>query len=668
MVADARDGTRHVAELERGAARPLGSVTDESDVDAFLAAAALRGEEFAAERRANGPVVASHAPAGGLLLAAQIAASGNPHLLAPADEAAALREHEALRGCLRVPRRPRWDPRTTPEQLARAEKDAFLAWRRGLAELEEDKGLLLTPFERNLDIWRQLWRVVERSDLVVQIVDARNPLLFRSEDLERYVAEFGEPDGPVGVGTGAKRKRNLLVVNKADFLTPAQRREWADYFDARGIRYAWFSAALAKKLQDEEKKRAADEEEGMTAVNGTASDGEHQPNAASPSSDSEGSDSDPSEGDSGDEEADDDERLPVTFEDDRRMYLHAHAVPAAPEADPRTRILSSAELLALLESSCPPSDDPAHKPTVGMVGYPNVGKSSTINVLAGSKRVAVSSTPGKTKHFQTIHLPGTRMTLCDCPGLVFPTFATTKADLVTQGVLPVDQMREHTGPAALLCMRIPRRVLEWTYGLVIRKRGAAEAREGWEEDYCRPEELLQQYAVMRGFARGVQGNPDEHRAARYLLKDYIDGRLLYCMPPPGCGLNGERFNAEIYAGKSLSGRRRRGQEEQDPAASAGAEPAVAGERDFDSDFFRDAGKQGLLPSTLGKFRQADFSRPKFYPSQNVANDDGTASTATGWTFTSSSTRWTKGDPGENGKKHWKGNKREKKRTAWTKVD
>lgn len=37
-----------------------------------------------------------------------------------------------------------------------------------------------------------------------------------------------------------------------------------------------------------------------------------------------------------------------------------------------------------------------------MIGYPNVGKSSTINCLIGEKKVSVSATPGKTKHFQTI--------------------------------------------------------------------------------------------------------------------------------------------------------------------------------------------------------------------------------------------------------------------------
>ena len=32
--------------------------------------------------------------------------------------------------------------------------------------LEENEKLVLTPFEKNLDIWRQLWQVLERSDLV----------------------------------------------------------------------------------------------------------------------------------------------------------------------------------------------------------------------------------------------------------------------------------------------------------------------------------------------------------------------------------------------------------------------------------------------------------------------------------------------------------------------
>lgn len=67
---------------------------------------------------------------------------------------------------------------------------------------------------------------------------------------------------------------------------------------------------------------------------------------------------------------------------------------------------------------------------VGFVGYPNVGKSSTINALVGFKKTGVTSTPGKTKHFQTLPItPG--LTLCDCPGLVFPSFASRYVDMAS---------------------------------------------------------------------------------------------------------------------------------------------------------------------------------------------------------------------------------------------
>ena len=45
----------------------------------------------------------------------------------------------------------------------------FVNWRRTLAKLEEEEKLVMTPFEKNLEVWRQLWRVLERSDIVVQV-------------------------------------------------------------------------------------------------------------------------------------------------------------------------------------------------------------------------------------------------------------------------------------------------------------------------------------------------------------------------------------------------------------------------------------------------------------------------------------------------------------------
>jgi large subunit GTPase 1 len=142
------------------------------------------------------------------------------------------------------------------------------------------------------------------------------------------------------------------------------------------------------------------------------------------------------------------------------------------------------------------SGKPPSKLVVGLVGYPNVGKSSTINSLIGEKKVSVSSTPGKTKHFQTIQL-SQNLVLCDCPGLVFPQFAATRADLVCDGVMPIDQLREHTGPTALVVKRIPKGVLESIYGLSIRTRSAEEGGDG----NITAEDLLIAYASKRDSLR-----------------------------------------------------------------------------------------------------------------------------------------------------------------------
>ena len=48
----------------------------------------------------------------------------------------------------------------------------------------------VTPFEKNIEVWRQLWRVLERCDMAVQIVDARNPLMYYTEDLMKYASEL----------------------------------------------------------------------------------------------------------------------------------------------------------------------------------------------------------------------------------------------------------------------------------------------------------------------------------------------------------------------------------------------------------------------------------------------------------------------------------------------
>lgn len=485
------------------------SVTEQAALDEFLSTAELAGTDFTAEKMNNVKIIHTD--------------QRNPYLLSAQEERTTARKQAAHRNRLTVPRRPPWDESTTPQELDAREKASLLDWRRGLAELQESKDLLMTPFERNLEVWRQLWRVIERSDLVVQIVDARNPLLFRSEDLERYVKEV-DP-----------RKENLLLVNKADMMTLAQREAWADYFERAGINYKFFSASLAKQMNEArsfEEDTIADEE----VENAKKIKGQNDNILAQEVLDIDLKDRDDEEEEwASEEELDGSEPSSV---------------------DHRTQILTVEELEALFLENAPKVEqsdsETPRKIQIGLVGYPNVGKSSTINALIGAKKVSVSSTPGKTKHFQTIHL-SSDVILCDCPGLVFPNFATTKAELVCNGILPIDQLREFTGPAGLVAQRIPQRFFEGLYGVKVHTRPLEEGGTGVPT----AEEILTAYAVARGFAKTGQGQPDESRAARYILKDYVNGKLLYCHPPPGDPpVDGHDFNRELYDLEHLPQKRR----------------------------------------------------------------------------------------------------------------
>ena len=372
--------------------------------------------------------------------------------------------------------------------------------------------MLLTPFERNIEVWRQLWRVLERSNLVVQIVDARNPLRFRCEDLERYIREIEGPEGEKGSGPG--RRKPLLLINKADLLTREQRKLWAAYFEREGIDFAFYSAATATAIQQKEAETFPIIGLGSEEPNGPRE--RHQAENPSDPGVSERtslSNRDDDDNDSESDENQDDVQSESYSEEEESHEVLLGDPEIHQDQDPSTRVLTVGELEELFVKSAPNlggmsipwqitygdiaehcKDDIGGFPpklVVGLVGYPNVGKSSTINSLLGAKKVSVSSTPGKTKHFQTINLSPT-LTLCDCPGLVFPQFAATKADLICDGVMPIDQMREHRGPVGLVTRRITKPVLEAVYGLSLRQRGLEEGGDG--SDQVLAEDLLVAYA------------------------------------------------------------------------------------------------------------------------------------------------------------------------------
>uniref|UniRef100_A0A8D1N0G8 Large subunit GTPase 1 homolog n=1 Tax=Sus scrofa TaxID=9823 RepID=A0A8D1N0G8_PIG len=512
----------HTSELNDGydwGRLNLQSVTEQSSLDDFLATAELAGTEFVAEKL-NIKFVPPEARTG---------------LLSFEENQRIKKLHEENKQFLCIPRRPKWDQKTSPEELKQAEKDNFLEWRRQLVRLEEEQNLILTPFERNLDFWRQLWRVIERSDIVVQIVDARNPLLFRCEDLECYVKSLDD------------NKENVILINKADLLTAEQRSAWAEFFEKENVKVIFWSA-LAEAIQvtgDSEAEVNGDPGEAITTeVENSSCDETKLPHSETehlPSSEAASSDEGDSEYEDCREEEEDWQTCSEEGSDpdeEARGQDWKESCAIDSEAQERktpqkrqihnfSHLVSKQELLETFKQLHSGKKVKDGQLTVGLVGYPNVGKSSTINTIMGNKKVSVSATPGHTKHFQTLYVePG--LCLCDCPGLVMPSFVSTKAEMICSGILPIDQMRDHVPAISLVCQNIPRRVLEATYGIDIIK-----PRE--DEDPHRPptsEEFLTAYGYMRGFMT-AHGQPDQPRSARYILKDYVNGKLLYCHPPPG---------------------------------------------------------------------------------------------------------------------------------------
>ena len=402
---------------------------------------------------------------------------------------------------LSVPRRPPWDESTTPEELDVKEKETFLEWRRAIAGREEvlDGRARVTPFEKNLEVWRQLWRVLERCSCILQIVDARNPLFYLSKDLRKYATEeLGKP--------------MLLLVNKSDYLSEKQRQEWHAYFQQEGWDHLFFSAhaeqakldAAAATQRHRLEENPLFEEEETTLL--------------------------------------DEEKTSISMSTEPREI----SVPLRDNIGVETP-LTREQLLDWLNNfavqyNCQPDARWENRIQFGMVGFPNVGKSSVINVLVGSSkhshgivRVAVASQPGKTKHFQTLLLPDRdNIMLCDCPGLVFPSFVSNTADLIAAGVYPIAQMRDYWPVVELICGRIPREILNAQYGIHLPVPTQQELNERGLEAVPPPtaDELLEQYCVVRSLFAAASGVPDYQRASRVIIKDYAEGKLLYCHAPP----------------------------------------------------------------------------------------------------------------------------------------
>ncbi|KAI4663171.1 GTPase required for pre-60S ribosomal subunit nuclear export and maturation [Alternaria novae-zelandiae] len=217
--------------------------------------------------------------------------------------------------------------------------------------------------------------------------------------------------------------------------------------------------------------------------------------------------------------------------------------------------------------------------SVGMVGYPNTGKSSIINTLRKKKVCVVAPIAGETKVWQYITLMK-RIYMIDCPGIVPPNQNDTDTDLLLRGSVRVENVEYPAQYIEEVLKRVQPRHLQRTYDIKDSDyKGDAVA---FLENLCRKSGRL-----LKG------GEADIDGAAKMVLNDWIRGKLPWFTPPPykeGEESTSGPINAK-REGKlgEMSKKRKRGGESE-AGEKAGAKQD---ESDYDSDFSGFSDEDGL---------------------------------------------------------------------------
>uniref|UniRef100_A0A1A9X0T7 Guanine nucleotide-binding protein-like 1 n=1 Tax=Glossina brevipalpis TaxID=37001 RepID=A0A1A9X0T7_9MUSC len=370
------------------------------------------------------------------------------------------------------PIRPEWNYEMKTSTLDRNENKYFREYINKTQEKQKTENKDLSLFELNLETWRQFWRVLELSDILLMIVDVRyaQALMFPPSLYKHLVTDVG--------------KKVILVLNKVDLVAPEIVIAWRQYFltTYHSLPVVIFASNIPQNKKGTQQRRRINYKRSIEGVYNIFKECEKIVQ----------NDLDLSEWE---------QKILEDMPTNECEVLDGGNEIVIEKTQEELEATDTYEKWEKYRNGIL---------TLGCIGFPNVGKSSLINALKGRKVVSVSRTPGHTKHFQTIFLTKS-VRLCDCPGLVFPS-STSKYLQVLLGSYPISQlqvpyrsiqlMAEHLDLPRLLKLQLPEDYDEWS-----------------------PVAITEAWASKRGFLIAKSGRADRYRAANHLLRCCVAGQM-----------------------------------------------------------------------------------------------------------------------------------------------
>lgn len=286
--------------------------------------------------------------------------------------------------------------------------------------------------------YKEFHKVVEASDVVLQVLDARDPMGTRCPTVERSVSNSSD-------------KKLILVLNKIDLVPRENLIQWVKYLRAF---YPTIPFKASTQTQQENLSRS-----------------------------------------------------------------RVSTLRNIPDLLQSSRCLGAEALMKLL-GSYSRSDEIRKSITVGVVGFPNVGKSSLINSLKRSKKCSVGATPGLTKVMQEIHLDS-HIKILDSPGVVLAAASSgagsaEETAIALKNASKIELLTDPIAPAETILRRANKEQIMLYYRL---------------PSFNDSEEFLSLLAKRLGKLR-KGGVPDVRVAARKLLQDWNSGKIKYFTQPP----------------------------------------------------------------------------------------------------------------------------------------